>query len=173
MKSILLRYKTDNSYPVHSGLGLSVNPLLFTVKYWNKDSCKVTWMIIIHSMLFLTHWDRKKKNGCHFTDGIFKRIFLNENALISMKISLNFYHKSSTDNIPALVQTAAWHRPDDLSHYPNQWWLVYWRTYAPLGLNGLIKLNPNQSISHVVFPKRSTLDPFYWQNILTHLYFLP
>ena len=33
----------------------------------------------------LTHWERDK-NGSHYTDDIFKRIFLNENVIISIKI---------------------------------------------------------------------------------------
>ena len=42
-------------------------------------------------------------------DAIFKYIFLNENAWISLKISL----KVLINNIPALVQIMAWHRPGD------------------------------------------------------------
>ena len=33
---------------------------------------------------------RPKQNGHHFADDIFKYIFLNENVLISIKISLKF-----------------------------------------------------------------------------------
>ena len=37
-----------------------------------------------------------------FADDIFKRIFLNENARISIKISLKIAPKGSDDNKPAL-----------------------------------------------------------------------
>ena len=42
-------------------------------------------------------------NGRHFPDNIFKCIFLNENALVSIKISLKFVPKGEINNIPALV----------------------------------------------------------------------
>ena len=50
---------------------------------------------------------RSRQNGRHFADDTFKYIFLNENVIISAKISLKF------DNIPALVQIMAWRRPGD------------------------------------------------------------
>ena len=46
---------------------------------------------------------RPRQNGRHFTDAIFKCILLNENVLISIKISLKFVPKSQINNIPALV----------------------------------------------------------------------
>ena len=42
-------------------------------------------------------------NGRHFSDDIFKCIFLNENVFISIKISLKFVPKGQINNIPALV----------------------------------------------------------------------
>ena len=56
---------------------------------------------------------RPRQNGGHFADEIFKRIFLNENILIPIKISLNFVPMGSINNIPALVQIMAWRRPGD------------------------------------------------------------
>ena len=38
---------------------------------------------------------------------------MNENIRISIKISLMFVAKGPFDNIPALVQIMAWHRPGD------------------------------------------------------------
>ena len=55
---------------------------------------------------------RPRQNGRHFAD-IFKRIFLNENIWIPIKISLKFVPKGSFNNIPALVQIMAWCRPGD------------------------------------------------------------
>ena len=43
----------------------------------------------------------------------FQRIFLNENVRISIKSSLKFVPKGPINNIPALVQVMAWHRPGD------------------------------------------------------------
>ena len=56
---------------------------------------------------------RPRQNGHHFADDTFKRIFLNENVRISIKISLKFVPKGPINNIPALVQIMAWLRPGD------------------------------------------------------------
>ena len=82
---------------------------------------------------------RPRQNGRHFTDDIFKCIFLNENISILTKISLNFVPKGRINNIQALVQIMAWCW-QATNHYLNQWWLVYWRIYALLGLNELTLL---------------------------------
>ena len=49
-----------------------------------------------------------RQNGCCFADDIFKCIFLYENVLILIKISLKFVPKGPIDNIPELVQVMAW-----------------------------------------------------------------
>ena len=76
---------------------------------------------------------------------IFQCIFLNENVWIPIKISLNFVLKGQINNIPALVQIMAWHRPGEeplsepmmvslLTHIcviPPQWinsWLCFYQT---------------------------------------------
>ena len=46
---------------------------------------------------------RPRENGRHFADDIFKCIFLNENVLIPVKLSLMFVPKGPINNIPALV----------------------------------------------------------------------
>ena len=56
---------------------------------------------------------KPRQNGRHFADNTFKRIFLNENVRISIKISLKFVPKVPINNIPALVQVMAWCRPGD------------------------------------------------------------
>ena len=52
-------------------------------------------------------------NGLHFANTIFKCIFLNENAQISIKISLKFVPKGPINKISALVQIMAWRRSGD------------------------------------------------------------
>ena len=54
---------------------------------------------------------RSRQNGRHFADDIFKRVFLNDNIWIQIKISLQFVPKGSINNIPALVKIMAWRRP--------------------------------------------------------------
>ena len=60
---------------------------------------------------------RPRQNGRRFADDTFKRIFLNENVRIWIKISLKFVPKGSISNIPALVQTMAWRRLGDKPLY--------------------------------------------------------
>ena len=58
---------------------------------------------------------RPRRKGCHYANGIFKCIFLNENVLISIKNSLKFNPNDSIKNILALVQIPPWHRAGDKS----------------------------------------------------------
>ena len=64
-------------------------------------------------MLLLINTLRPRQDGRHFPDNIFKRIFLNENVRVSIKISLKFVPKVPINTIPALVQIMAWRRPGD------------------------------------------------------------
>ena len=79
---------------------------------------------------------RPRQNWRHFADDTFKRIFLNENNKISIKISLKFVPNGPINKIPALVQIMAWRRPGD-KPLPEPMWLVQRRIYASLGLNEL------------------------------------
>ena len=58
---------------------------------------------------------RPRQNGRRFADETFKRIFLNENVRISIKILLKFVPKGPINDIPALVLIMAWRRPGDKS----------------------------------------------------------
>ena len=76
--------------------------------------CTFAWICALYSpskcMHFITLRPRHT-NGRHFADDIFKCIFLNENNLIPIKISLKFVSKGQINNIPAVVQIMAWRRP--------------------------------------------------------------
>ena len=67
----------------------------------NKDKIfvKVQW-ICVNTL-------RPGQNGRHFPDDISKCIFVNENVLISIKISLKFVPKGPIKNISALDQIMA------------------------------------------------------------------
>ena len=54
---------------------------------------------------------RPRQNGRHFTDDLFKCIFLNENVWIPIEISLKFVPKGPINNIAVLVQIMAKRRP--------------------------------------------------------------
>ena len=69
--------------------------------------------LLVLMQLVLINTLRPRQNGRHFADDIFKCFFLNENASISIKISLKFVPKGPINNIPALVQIIAWRRPGD------------------------------------------------------------
>ena len=53
------------------------------------------------------------QNGHHFTDNIFKCIFLNEKFCILIQTSLKFVPKGPIDNKWALVQVMDWWRTGD------------------------------------------------------------
>ena len=72
----------------------------------------LVWLYFVDSY-FLFNSLRPRQNGRHFPDDIFKCIFLNESIWILIEISLKFVPKGPINNIPALVQIMAWHRPGD------------------------------------------------------------
>ena len=129
------KFKVINSVIKGNTLGYvnfnTSSNLFFSFHISTYHSKPVMWYAIILNTL------RPRPNGRHFADEIFKYIFLNENAWIAIKISLKFVPEGFINNIPSLVQTMAWHR-QATSRYLNQWWLVYWRINASLGLNELI-----------------------------------
>ena len=52
---------------------------------------------------YLVNTLRPRQKGRHFADDTYKRIFLNENVRISIKISLKLVPKGPINNNPALV----------------------------------------------------------------------
>ena len=53
------------------------------------------------------------KNRCHFTDDIFRCIFMHKKSRILIKISLNFVPDGPFDNKWVLVQIMTWHWSGD------------------------------------------------------------
>ena len=62
-------------------------------------------LYVFYALSLLSHINtlRPRQNGCHFSDDIFKLIFLSEKVWIMIKISLKIVPKHPIDNIPALV----------------------------------------------------------------------
>ena len=56
---------------------------------------------------------RPRQNGRLFADDTFKRILLNENVTILLKISLHCVTRGPIKTIPSLVQIMAWRRTGD------------------------------------------------------------
>ena len=86
-----------------------IYPAIWNVQYipWNIHRVLFCFMLLSFVTLL-----RPRHSGCLFTD-IFECIFLNENVWISIKTSQNFVPKGMINNVPALVQIMAWHRPGD------------------------------------------------------------
>ena len=61
-----------------------------------------------------------EQNGRNFTDDSLKRIFVNENARISIKISLKFGPSGLIDNKPALIGAMAWRQ----TRYLGKSWML-------------------------------------------------
>ena len=80
---------------------------------FSRDSLKVQSYAFHLTYAAMINTLRPRQNGRHFADDIFKCIFLNQNAWISLTISLKFVPKVRINNIPALVQIMAWRRPGD------------------------------------------------------------
>ena len=74
-----------------------------------------TSLYLLLNHLYKTHLNtlRPRQNGRCFADDTFKRIFLNENVRISIKISVKFVPKGPVNNNPTLVQIMAWRRSGD------------------------------------------------------------
>ena len=88
---------------------------------------------------------RQRRNGQHFADDIFKFSSMKMSEFrFRISISQKFVPNDLTNNTPALAQIMAWRR-QATSHYLKQWWLVYCRRYASLGLNELRCHTPKTS----------------------------
>ena len=77
---------------------------------------KILWYLagILNDVIWLNVKSaHPRRNGHHFTDDIFKCIFLNEDVWIPIKIAMNFVPLGSFDNMPALVQIMARRLPGD------------------------------------------------------------
>ena len=73
----------------------------------------LSWVSVWTFLFHLLNTLRPRRNEQRFADDIFKRIFFNQNAWISIKISLKFVPKGPINNIPALVQIMAWRPSGD------------------------------------------------------------
>ena len=83
----------------------------------------------------ITHWGRDKMAVISRT--IFKSILLNVNVWISLQVSLTLVPGVRINNITALVQKIAWHRPGDKPLSEPVMVSLLTDISASLGLNGL------------------------------------
>ena len=81
---------------------------------------------------------RPKENGRHFADHICHAfIFVNENCWILIQISLKLVPRDPINTIQPHWFEYWLGAEQATSHYLSQWWIVYWRMHASLGLNEL------------------------------------
>ena len=123
-KDLIRSYNEMSYYLVnrHKGHPVSLN--------FGTDCCMTTNSGKIYAPI-ATEWVINtlmlRQDCSHFPDDISKCIFLDINVWISIKILLNIVPKGPIDNVPALVQIAAFHCPGNKPYQQtNQWWLVYW-----------------------------------------------
>ena len=122
----------------------------------------------------LTHWGRDKMTA--ILDDIFKRIFLNENVWISIKISLMFV---PFDNRSTFVQVIAWHQisdkplPEPMMTQFNDTWSqcvnknrvhVSWTVYNALYLK-FVEIKPFLQIAMQVPSTRRYIFPIVEQTV--------
>ena len=108
------RTHTHTHTHTHIYIYIYIYTYIYTYQPW---SCK--------RVVKLSHGEKKKQaqcffnssspgqNGRYFADDIFKRIFVNENFSILIKISLKFVPKGPIANNPSLVEIMAWRRIGD------------------------------------------------------------
>ena len=99
--------------------------LYFVSFAYMNDTCRCNSSPLLFDIIFHTHtgerwiletvvnWLRPRQTGRQFPDDILKCIFLTENVIISIKMSLKFVPKGSINNIATLVQIMAWRRPGE------------------------------------------------------------
>ena len=88
------------------GLFTNLVHCISKIRAWISNYSMLVQLIYVNTL-------RPRQDGRHFPDDIFKWNFLNENAWISIEISLTFVPRGPINNIPALVQIMAWRRPGD------------------------------------------------------------
>ena len=91
-------------------ISIAIRALVHIFVILDSTGCNYSSMSLLQSQFSLrglTQWGRDQM------DAIFKRIFVNENLWIPIKISLKFVPKGSINNIPALVRIMAWRRLGD------------------------------------------------------------
>ena len=111
-------YKTNI---IKSSIQQEINDLV--QKRCNSSTSATRILSLSHSVI---NSSPPGENGCHFTDDMFKCIFLNGNIWISNKISSKYVPWVLIDSMSALVRTMTWRPPGDkplsepmLTHFTN------------------------------------------------------
>ena len=100
-----------------------------------------SWGTLDSAVNPLTHLSLDKM-AASLADDNFKCIFLYENDIIPIRISLKFVPRSPMDNMLALVQIMAWRRPGDK--------LIIWTNADPVHRRIYVALEGDELISWVL-----------------------
>ena len=113
---------------------------------------------------------RPRQNGRQFPDDIFKCIFVNGNIWISIKISLKSVPEVLINNIAALVQIMAWHRPGEkpLSEPMLISLLMHIWVIGPQWVNPLCFRQPNSSQQDLIYEESDDLLMVLQSNLSWH-----
>ena len=115
------RYARPVSVTMNSNTGWKCWPCLRTTPSHRYQTISTEFTEYYHCCLNTVFFSiqkrvnklRPRQNGRYSADDIFKCIFMNGNVWIVIKMSLNFFSKGRSNNIPAVVQIMAWRRPGD------------------------------------------------------------
>ena len=78
--------------------------IIYSLKYAHSFVLLCFVVVTFYGFIwFINNSSPPGQNGCHFTDNIFRSIFMNEKFCIAIQISLKFVRKGPIDNNPALV----------------------------------------------------------------------
>ena len=94
--------------PQHCSVHMLWLMLTLSALNWFYETSNSFAFPIISQYRDRTGTGRLRQDGSRFPDDTFERIFLNENVIILIKISLKFVPYGPINNIPALVQIMAW-----------------------------------------------------------------
>ena len=102
--------------------------------------------------LYLFNLLRLRQNGCHLADDISNACFWMKMLEFQSKVHWSLFLRFQ------LIIFQHWFRlwlgaDEATSLYLNQWYWVYWRIYASLGLNELTMTCPSGHISHHIYGK--------------------
>ena len=159
------------THPLNTGLFIWFEKVIISPSNFIWNGCRKDQLMRLLYRKLLCAWThftnmfnslRPRQNGRHFADDIFIYIFLNENIWISIKISLKFVPKGPINNIPALVQIRAWHRPGD-KPLSELIMASFWCKYASLGLNELKLWGLNKGDKRL---KTTFSNAFYLKKLL-------
>ena len=92
--------------------------ILWTQNVWIPPDHRDAWIqqaIVLQTkqLTWIFNSSPPGQNGRHFSDNVFRCIFVNGKFCILIKISLKLVLKGPINSIPSLVQMMAWRRPGD------------------------------------------------------------